>query len=238
VPIRRQAPLPYQLVAGVEPCKDGWLVLSARVVGTAMTPQDPEVLPKLVDVLDTRPSYDVIALHAAVGVPDTPHGRACDRVARHLLAHRGAAVVEPPCKEALAAGSYKAARVIQPDLSPISWAVRKRVSESVAELAPFWQRTVWEVNPELGFLQLNDGQPLRHAKGTEAGHKERRALLDARLPGIERILDVEIAGVPHARVLDAAVDLWTARRVLARAVNRLPEDPEWDEEGVRMQLVY
>jgi predicted RNase H-like nuclease len=29
----------------------------------------------------------------------------------------------------------------------------------------------------------------------------------------------------------------TARRIAARAVERLPEDPEWDEAGVRMELL-
>jgi hypothetical protein len=31
--------------------------------------------------------------------------------------------------------------------------------------------------------------------------------------------------------------LWTARRIFARAGTRLPTDPEWDEEGLRMEFV-
>jgi predicted RNase H-like nuclease len=38
-------------------------------------------------------------------------------------------------------------------------------------------------------------------------------------------------------VLDACVDLWTARRIAARAVSRLPEVPEWNDDGLRMELV-
>jgi len=40
-----------------------------------------------------------------------------------------------------------------------------------------------------------------------------------------------------ATVLDACVDLWTARRIAARAVARLPEVPEWNEDGLRMEFV-
>jgi predicted RNase H-like nuclease len=29
----------------------------------------------------------------------------------------------------------------------------------------------------------------------------------------------------------------TARRIAARAVDRIPEDPEWDEQGIRMELL-
>jgi predicted RNase H-like nuclease len=32
--------------------------------------------------------------------------------------------------------------------------------------------------------------------------------------------------------------LVTARRVLAHAAKRIPVHPEWDSEGLRMELVY
>jgi predicted RNase H-like nuclease len=38
-------------------------------------------------------------------------------------------------------------------------------------------------------------------------------------------------------LLDAAALLWTARRISARAGTRLPADPEWDVEGLRMEFV-
>ncbi|MCW2929021.1 MAG: hypothetical protein JWM86_2989, partial [Thermoleophilia bacterium] len=38
-------------------------------------------------------------------------------------------------------------------------------------------------------------------------------------------------------LLDAMADMVTARRIAARAVIRIPEDPEWDEQGVRMELL-
>jgi hypothetical protein len=31
--------------------------------------------------------------------------------------------------------------------------------------------------------------------------------------------------------------LWTARRAVGRAMNRLPLDPQWDNHGLRMELV-
>jgi predicted RNase H-like nuclease len=38
-------------------------------------------------------------------------------------------------------------------------------------------------------------------------------------------------------MLDVTAFLWTARRVFAKAATRIPEDPEWDELGLRMELV-
>jgi predicted RNase H-like nuclease len=37
-------------------------------------------------------------------------------------------------------------------------------------------------------------------------------------------------------LLDAAACLWTGRRVAARAT-RMPVDPEWDSQGLRMEIV-
>jgi predicted RNase H-like nuclease len=57
------------------------------------------------------------------------------------------------------------------------------------------------------------------------------------MPGLERVLDNVPAGVRLPTVLDTCVNLWTARRIAARAVSRLPEVPEWNEDGMRMELV-
>ena len=83
------------------------------------------------------------------------------------------------------------------------------------QIAPYWQRTVFEVHPELSFFQLNGDAPVRYSKHTRAGQDERRALLVDRLPGVERIIDARIRGLSRAHFLDAAACLWTARRIAA-----------------------
>jgi len=86
---------------------------------------------------------------------------------------------------------------------------------------PYWQRTVYEVCPELSLHQLNDNQPMTSRKRSAAGQEERRALLLKRFPGSERILDAETIGAGPYHRTDACAALWTARRLIARAVIRL-----------------
>ena len=112
-----------------------------------------------------------------------------------------------------------------------------RYREVAADMAPFRQRTVYEVHSDVTFFEMNGGQALDHPKHTEAGRLERRALLEAKVPGIERVLDAELPGASPSHLLDAAAFLWTARRIFARAALRLPEDAEWDERGLRMEIV-
>jgi predicted RNase H-like nuclease len=109
--------------------------------------------------------------------------------------------------------------------------------EVAREMAPYRQRSIFEVHPELTFFQLNDDQPLRYKKRSMHGQNERRALLESKIPGVERILDARITPVRKAHLLDATACMWTARRIFGRAMTRVPEDPEWDNEGLRMEIL-
>ncbi len=67
--LRRGAPLPYRLLAGVEPCPGGWLVVSGKLQGVSLFPEPPQVMKTIIDVLDSRPAYEMVALHCPIGLP-------------------------------------------------------------------------------------------------------------------------------------------------------------------------
>lgn len=227
--------LPYSIVAGVTPCAPGWLVASAKLHGSVFAPEAPRVVPSFSSVLDEKPAFSVIALNAPVGYVDEAQGggRTCDRMARALLGRRGSTVHNAPTRGSLEEGAV----VTDDHLDAISTVLLPRYREVAAEMAPYRQRTVFEVHPELSFFQINGDVPLRWSKKYEAGRDEREALLVKRVPGIERVLEVGLDDVPQAYLLDVAALLWTARRIFARAGTRLPADPEWDEQGLRMEFV-
>ena len=235
------AQLPYQLLAGVVPVPAGWLVASAKWQGVTIAPEEPRVADAFIDVLDYKPAYRVIAAFTPIGLLDEPRpkGRSCEREARRLLgAPRASAIASAPPRPALAFQTYReAAAASGGHLSPVGWRRARHVAEVDGVIAPYWQRTVFEVHPELSFFQLGGDRPLRYPKRTRAGREEREAILRARLPGAERLLDAALPGVTKRHLLDAAACLWTARRIAARAVNRVPEDPEWDALGLRMEIL-
>jgi predicted RNase H-like nuclease len=214
-------------------------VASGRLQGITLFPTEPETFSSLVDVLDYKPAFQVIALATPVGLlaKPRPGGRTCEQDARRLLGRpRSSAIASAPSRLALegAVGSEP--------LSAVTARLLPRIAEAEKELAPYWQRTVFEVHPELSFFQLNEDRPLRWSKRTAAGREERRTLLTARIPGVETVLDGKPSGpasrgVKAFHLLDAAAALWTSRRIMARAIARLPHDPEWDEQGLRMELV-
>jgi len=238
---QRAGHLPYRTLAGVVPCPKGWLMASAKLQGITLSPEEPQVVKTFLEVLDYKPAFQVVALFSPVGLLDEPdrRGRTCDREARALLGRpRSSAIVSAPVRAALKCDTYEEARAANGGrLGAVAWRTLQRTVEVHAQMAPYWQRTVHEVHPELSFYHLNDEQSVRYAKHTRAGQLERRLLLDGRMPGIERIINAHIKGVSTAHLLDAAACLWTARRVVARGVVHLPENPEWDSEGLRLEFV-
>jgi predicted RNase H-like nuclease len=234
---RRGPDLPYDLLAGVVPVPKGWLVAGGKLVGITLFPEIPEVIPTLREVLDHIPAYAVVALATPIGLLEdfTPGGRACDREARHLLGWpRLGAVASAPIRKLV---NNPNSVVPSDHLGVVSKQMLRKLAEVEAEIQPYRQRTVYSVHPELSFHQLNSDQPLRRSKHRKAGVEERRKLLVERLQGADRALAVEIQRVSMAHLLDAVASLWTARRIAARAVSRIPEAPEWDTMGLRMEYV-
>jgi predicted RNase H-like nuclease len=235
MPNRGGPDLGYSVVAGVTPCAAGWLVASAKVHAANFAPEYPRVFDSFAAVLDERPTFAVIAVNAPIGYSDgtQPGGRTCDRLARSLLGSRGSTVHNAPIRSTVEGNATNS----NDHLDAVSNLLLPRYREVAAEMAPFRQRTVYEAHPELSFYQLNSDKPLHWTKRFEVGRQERRLLLGKRIPGVGLILDAHLDDVAPAHLLDAAAMLWTARRIFARSAMRLPIDPEWDGQGLRMELV-
>ena len=230
--------LPYQILAGVEPVTGGWLVAPGNLQGINLAPQPAQVMPTLADVLDYRPSYTIVALHAPVGVKEDPGElRDCDREARSRLGKRAGSVVPAPSRALLDATSYEEARKIDPKLDIVRWRALAKSIEAIREVQSWRQRTVYEVNPELAFMTMHEGEPIPYGRRTQLGREFRRRLVEEKLPGAAGVLSQRPRGVREEKLIDALADLWTARRIMARAITRMSGDPTWDEEGVRMDIV-
>lgn len=208
---------------------------AAKLQGTIFSPEDPVRIESFMDVVDMRPGYSAIALNAPVGGLDRAivGGRSCDREARVLLGRRAAAVKSAPAR----VDSPDGVDLLPDNLDAISRTLLPRYQEVASEMAPFRQRTIYEVNTDLSFYELNENVPMRWSKHSERGKEERRALLETKVPGVLRILDADVPGATESHLLDAAAILWTARRIFAKAGVRIPTDPEWDEQGLRMEIV-
>jgi predicted RNase H-like nuclease len=226
-----QRELPYKTVGSVIPTSVGWLLASAKLRGATFVPDFPHVFEELHDAIQRRPAFTVVALDAPIGGQAASFSgkRSCDESARTLL---DMSVPEARWKDL----AFAMAHVGNANGLSGTTYLRERYREIAEVIAPYIQRTVCECLPDLSFYQLNGERPLVHRSDTTEGYDERRALLD-KVPGIGRILDATEPGVSRLQLLDAGALLWTARRIAARAAKRVPSLPEWDEHGLRIEIL-
>jgi predicted RNase H-like nuclease len=224
------------VVAGVVPVRKKWLVASAKMAGSTFAPQDAKLYDTFRDVVDSRPAFAAVVVGAPIGYRDhlTDPPRAADVEARKLLGRRAITIRRPPTRDTIGRGNALA----DDHLDAISATILPVILEIAGEMSGYRQRVVYEGSPELSFYFMNAEVPLRWSKKREEGRRERRELLESKVPGIGRVLDAKINGVREQHLLDAAALLMTSRRVQTKAAKRIPRDPEWDSEGIRMEYVF
>ena len=232
---------PFKTIGGVTPCPAGWLVLPGRIAGVTVVGEEAFVLPNLAEVLDYRPKFDFAAVNIPFGYPEYPNVqyRRCDKEARGMLGWPLRVKVHPvPSRAALFAKSRKDALAIEPWLTRNDFRRFRWMREAATEVQPFHGRSFYSAVPELSFAHMNGDVALSTSPFHADGQAERLGLIRSKLPGVDDVVTrtpPEGAGQYHA--YQAAALLWTARRASGRAIARLPADPEWDEGGIRVELV-
>ena len=228
------------LVIGVDGCRGGWIAVAWDTEANTLTPR---VYPSFGELLSANLGATIgvdIPVGLAEGVP-----RGADVAARRVLGPRANSVFPAPDPRLLGAADYGAALALARDLngkgiSKQSHAIFPKVTEVNALMTPELQDRVVEVHPEVSFGALA-GRPMAHGKRTPEGFVERRALLAAAFgqPLWDRPSAQAVARPATADdVLDATVAAWSAHRFATGSAGRLPEVPEVDGRGLRMEIVF
>jgi predicted RNase H-like nuclease len=235
------------MVAGVDGIPGGWLAV-------LMQPADQQGNAKyqvrrvrsLRDLIDTAGALRVIAIDIPIGLADVYErgGRACDKLARSLLAVRRNSVFPTPIRGTLAAATWEEACIISRGsantgmgLSKQAFGILPKIRE-IDELLQEHQELrsrVYEVHPELCFRRLA-GAPMRHPKKSAEGRVERRLLLGNvfDLSALEQLGAAVRA--PAVDLLDAAVACWTAERLYNGTAISHPDHAPLDSTGLPMVM--
>jgi predicted RNase H-like nuclease len=233
--------LPYKTLGGIVPCPGGWLIVPARLAGVTVNAEEPEVVPELLDVLEHKPKFDAAAIYAPVGFYEYSQGpyRPCDAEARDLVGWPRVVGIKPmPSRAALRATTREEARRLEPWLTNDDFRRFKWWRQAEREFQPFHQRMFFAAHPDLSYTSLNGDLPLKTSPHHQEGLLERMRLLRDKMPGVEDIImRLPPAGAGQLHLMQACALIWTARRAAGRAMSRLPMDPNWDDAGMRMELV-
>jgi len=231
---------------GVDGCKAGWFA----VMLTADGDWGVEVFADVLGLWRKYSSASVILIDIPIGLRERGHEeRKCDKKARELLGPpRASSVFPAPCRSAIHARSYREAgdineRMTGRRLSLQTWSIVPKIRE-VDELLfkdEAARSRVREIHPEICFRAFA-GHSMEHSKKRAEGRLERTRVLQSIYAGTPGILE-------HARsayrrkevatddILDALLAAVTAMLGGQRLVS-IPEAPEFDARGVRMEMVY
>jgi predicted RNase H-like nuclease len=208
------------VIAGVDGCRGGWVVVSA---------DGARFVERFADIGRAR----MLAVDMPIGLPRMP-GRACDRLARVALGKRSSTIFSPPARGALDAGGYaetcaanRATSLGAPAISLQMFHLLPKIREIDAVVTPFKQRRIREAHPELAFA-FAAGRALPPKK-TPAGQRARRQILAAL-----GLLPEPVRGAAPDDLLDAAILCWTAQRLVDGTA--LVLGGERDERGLRMEI--
>ncbi len=192
-----------------------------------------------------------VAVDIPIGLPEiTSYPRTCDLEAQKKLEHRWMAVFPCPPRAVVnkaANAGYKQACAIAQELmgkaiSQQTYNILAKIKEVDLCLKPSEQRRVIEVHPEICFWSLNGKRTLSFSKkeSSRRGIEERLRLLRTRIPS--PTLDELVESFPRGGaglddVIDALVAAYTAKRYLERKFFRLPQHPNQDARGLRMEMI-
>ncbi len=231
-------------VWGVDGCRRGWLGI--ELLGA--TDWEGYCFPHFADLMAAAPSARIVLVDIPIGLPDREK-RHCDQAARRLLTRlRGSSVFPVPSRVALQATDYLSAcerneAQLGVRIAKQAWNISPKIREVDAWLLAHdpQQRLVREAHPELAFWAMSQQQPMSHRKASVEGTAQRLACLTQRHAATPQIYDAlrtrfARKDVATDDILDALALAITAQR--ARRLISLPDHPQYDAEGLRMEIVY
>lgn len=229
-----------RIALGIDGCRGGWAALIETPEGLRA-----EVLRGPAQLAAWFDAADAVGIDVPIGLP-ADGARAADAAARARLGPRRSSVFGTPVRAVLDASTYAEARAISvrvhrkgASLSAQAYHLLPKVREVDALLrdAPGRQRVVREVHPELSFAAWS-GAPMQHAKKTDAGAAERRALIEQCWPATLVQSVLATSGAKADDWLDAFACLWTARRMQSGAASGVLESAERDAAGLAMNITF
>lgn len=240
-------------VAGVDGCKAGWFVAIAAVTEgynripapCAFELRRVLVTATFAEVLSETTDCKLVCVDIPIGLSDGPERRACDLAARKALGGKRASSVFPaPVRPCLLAKDYETASRISFErsgkkLNKQSFALLAKIRQVDDLMTPELQSQVREIHPEISFWALNDKKPLQQNKKTVPGQARRHKLLQEIFADMDSILaQAPARGYTMDDALDALAAAWTAGRTVLGKARTLPEKPELDGKGLRMEILY
>ena len=230
---------------GVDGCRAGWFAIGLETGGNWQV----DIFPDVSRLWDHHRQAALILIDIPIGLKtDGSAERRCDPEVRKLLGPRRSSVFPAPCRGAIYASSYQEAcdinqRLTGKRLSVENWNIIPKIREMDCLLSDDTSAIgrIREIHPEFCFWGLA-GRPMQHAKKRSEGLSERTQLLQSIYPQTTDIIAHTLSNyrrkdVSRDDILDALAAAVTGL-IGGENLTSIPQEPEFDERGLRMEMVY
>lgn len=233
------------MFVGVDGCRAGWFAIGLESESSWQV----NVFPDVSSLWDHYRQASLILIDIPIGLKTSGKGeRRCDPIVRKLLGPRRSSVFPAPCRGAIYASSYQEAcdinqRLTSKRLSVENWHIIPKIREMDCLLSENTAARghIREIHPEFCFWGLA-GQPMQYPKKRSEGLAERIQLLQSIYPQTTNIIDHTLSTYKRKDVArDDILDALAAAVIgLVGGENlaSIPQEPEFDERGLRMEMVY
>jgi predicted RNase H-like nuclease len=234
---------------GIDGCHARWIVVSCD---SQLYFQSALLMEDIQEILDYTRGAALTLIDIPIGLKDRkqPGRRACDVEARNILGKRAFSVFPAPQREALKAETWEGANSINKKicgrgLSKQTWGIMKKIAgvDSILIRDVSLQLRLRETHPEVCFWSLNNRQEMKDPKTRVQGLDERLDVL-ARLSQnanefYKRIRNQhKVKDVSSDDIVDAMAAALTASLSERYCIQTLPQTPEIDSHGLRMEIVF
>jgi predicted RNase H-like nuclease len=242
-------------LAGVDGCRDGWIVAFVRPAGRQA---HFHVVKNFVDIFARPEMPMLVAVDMPIGLPEhsQERGRKAEREARERVGSRRSSVFRVPSRTAIEVGSNRdaipddrtryakaceiarATSVDEKAFSKQSFYLFEKIVEvdQVLRGRPELISCVYEIHPELAFWRLNGEKPLPEPKKTKIGLARRQRLLVAAGFSAAVVNGMPPKGAGRDDLLDALACAAIARRIHAGLARPFPDPREFDGLGLPMAI--
>jgi len=229
---------------GIDACKGKWVAVRISDSGIDVGKFDT-----IGDICSRYPGCDSYLIDIPVGLPENIEHLRPDAAVRKTLGKKGSTIFGVPCRQAVNAESYEAAKefnieVLGKSLSCQSYGISKAIRQVDEFLAgnPSWKNRLLESHPEFCFLKLSGSETDLGDKKTQEGKTKRLELLEEYWPGAAVAAEKFLADVPGRKKTDDVVDALClavmGREMAMNGMRTVPEKPMEDSRGILMQMVY
>lgn len=222
------------IFVGVDGYRNGWLAAAVEDGFWRIS-----TFPSIFQLWREYRDAELILIDIPIGLKDSGGERLCDIGARQMLGPRRMSVFRVPCRAAVYAASYMEGCEINRErtgkaFSKQTWNIVPKIKEVdiLLRTERSARNKIRETHPEVCFRALA-GRPMSRYKKTQEGHEERMRVLEHICLSARGILTTH--GFMDD-ILDALAAAVTASG--GTKLSTIPEVPEYDPEGLRMEIVY